>query len=30
MYELAAKRKNPNATADNVLVGGWWSGLIVG
>jgi hypothetical protein len=30
MYGLAPKRKNPNATADNVFDGGWWSGLIVG
>jgi hypothetical protein len=30
MYDLAAKRKNTNATADNGLDDGWWSGLIVG
>jgi hypothetical protein len=30
MYEPEAKRKNPNATADNVLDDGWWIGLIVG
>jgi hypothetical protein len=30
MYELAAKRKNPNATADNELDNGWCSGLTVG
>jgi hypothetical protein len=30
MYELAAKRKNPNATADKELDDGKWSGLIVG
>jgi hypothetical protein len=30
MYELVAKRKNPNATTDSVLDDGWWSGLIVG
>jgi hypothetical protein len=30
MNELAAKRKNQNATADYVLDDGWWSGLIVG
>jgi len=29
-YRSPAKRKNPNATADNVLDDGWWSGLIVG
>jgi hypothetical protein len=30
MYELAAKRRNPNATADNALDDWWWNGLIVG
>jgi hypothetical protein len=30
MYELAAKRRSPDATADNVLDDGWWNGLIVG
>jgi hypothetical protein len=30
MYELAAKRKNPNAKVDIVLDDGWSSGLIVG
>jgi len=29
-YELAAKKENPNATADDVLDDGWWSGLIIG
>jgi hypothetical protein len=30
MCEHAERRRNPNAIADNVLDGGWWSELIVG